>query len=448
MGRKRCAGSCCSTCVTTPLLTCQIVASGLSLKLHQDAPRHLRLKRPTRPIKERKAKLPKGPLGRQALPAKKNGGIFDPISEGEYEEDFQTPLRTTKQNSENWADSPIAVYSGIRLDNRFQELDEDEENEIFLRLLRKHKLSPLKTPVDRAIVRQNTQHTPIQMKNQSNRSDPPRDSVNDEDRSEQGNKNRYEQVQVEEQDTPPRHNTQKEPSHDQQTDQDRENEAEWLQPPSRRRAAKRPMDARSPQTADPPLPAARRNTGPTPAKVRELPLPPAQNGTKGNVPPPVDTSEDIDMAEVDQPKRTRQNTQEANQESDNQNSGNGNGNAPTQQTGWSQDTNAADDNRETETEETEIKARFPRITPKGWARLANLEGRPPMSKLVRLSDEDLKALLCFNDLGTRPLWKKQNFLERICVWLEKHPSEELAVPKLPKPKASSSQSNAGNNTEG
>ena len=262
------------------------------------------------------------------------------------------PVRTAKPNSGQLQETPHAAYSGIRLKNRFQALDDDEENEVYLRLLRKHKMSPLKTPEDRAIVRQNTQPTPIQMKDQRNRSDRQRDSCNEEDRTEHDNKNRYEQVQVEGHERSPRSDPQNGQRQNQNADQDKAKEWPLPHTPSkrkvfgspypsrgrgrmgrvvvRRRAPKRPLDAHSPQKEEQSQDTTQRHTGPTPAKVRELPTPPNIKGEKTKMPPPGDTNEDTDMTEGGQTQGSQQNTQDKTKKTANQTNGNGTANTTTQ----------------------------------------------------------------------------------------------------------------------
>ena len=169
-------------------------------------------------------------------------------------------------------------------------------------------MSPLQTLEDRAIVRQNTQPTPTQMKDQRNSSETQGDSSNAEHKTEQGNKNRYEQVQIEGHQSSPRPNPQNGHRQDQDTGQDKVKEGPPPYTPSkrkvigspypsrgrgrmgrvvvRRRVPKRPMDSRSPQKDELSAEAARRNTGPTPAKVHELPTPPSIKGGKAKMPPP------------------------------------------------------------------------------------------------------------------------------------------------------------------
>ena len=70
------------------------------------------------------------------------------------------------------------------------------------------------------------------------------------------------------------------------------------------------MDSRSPQKDEHSVEAARRNTGPTPAKVRELPTPPSIKGGKAKMPPPADTGEDTEMTEGDPTQGDHQNTRD------------------------------------------------------------------------------------------------------------------------------------------
>ena len=54
-----------------------------------------------------------------------------------------------------------------------------------------------------------------------------------------------------------------------------------------------------------------------------------------------------------------------------------------------------------------------------------------MHKLVRLRDEDIKALVRFNEIKSKNHWKKEQYLKSLREWLAAHPDEQLAIPKLP-----------------
>ena len=54
-----------------------------------------------------------------------NGGNFEEVNLDE--DGFQTPMRTAKPGSGHQPDSPNPAYSGIRLENQFDALADDEE---------------------------------------------------------------------------------------------------------------------------------------------------------------------------------------------------------------------------------------------------------------------------------------------------------------------------------
>ena len=80
-------------------------------------------------------------------------------------------------------------------------------------------------------------------------------------------------------------------------------------------------------------------------------------------------------------------------------------------------------------------------------RLGKLEGRPSMRKLVRLRDEDLKALVRFNGIKTKKNWKKEQYLKSLREWFATHPDEQIATPKLPGGQPNSPPNGASTDTE-
>ena len=155
------------------------------------------------------------------------------------------------------------------------------------------------------------------------------------------------------------------------------------------------------------------------------------NGTD-QAAPPLDDSEDIVMTEGDQSQKNRKREQTGTKKTANKKNGNETENVSA---------------TEMDPAEAVMRARFPRVTVKGWTRLGKISGRPSMRKLVRLRDEDLKALVRFNRIGTKSGWKKKDYLQCLRDWFAAHPDGQLEVPRLPKSSLHSHSSDASKDTD-
>lgn len=80
-----------------------------------------------------------------------------------------------------------------------------------------------------------------------------------------------------------------------------------------------------------------------------------------------------------------------------------------------------------------VSTSFPRVSKLGWARLAQLPGRPSKRQLLTLKPEDLKALVSFNGLCP-PTKKPETMLQHILAELLRCPTLFLSVPSPPSPR--------------
>ena len=110
-------------------------------------------------------KTPKTPTGHASTSCAKNGG--NSVEEEVDDEGFRTPLRTAKMANGRLESPPRMGTSYVPQENRFGVLAnniDDQEINVYLRMQKKHRLSPLPTPDDRARVRANVLPTLAQVR--------------------------------------------------------------------------------------------------------------------------------------------------------------------------------------------------------------------------------------------------------------------------------------------
>ena len=109
-----------------------------------------------------------GTHDRPGTPRHQNGGSArEPMVE---DHGFQTPLRLTSGPAVDHRTVDDTGLDSFKHPNPFQPLDDEDEDaviETYLRLQRKHRASPLRTPVDRPRVKPDLRPTPLPMQSQT-----------------------------------------------------------------------------------------------------------------------------------------------------------------------------------------------------------------------------------------------------------------------------------------